>query len=249
MDKIKLYGERNTGSRYLVQLLKKNFDAELLRYTVPNNILWYRREWTKNLYFWLTYRNNLGWKHAYVRTDWMKPGWTEGVGFITVSKNPYSYLLSLYKRPYHVKGDKPATFLEFLQREWQLQGRDNMDVDHLANPVVLWNEKNRSYQELKEKFPDRVYNMTYEGLLDDYRRELEAVRDKLDLRTVGTYANVTESTKEHAKSNDYYRDYYLNEAWRKDLKPEEIAFINEHLDPEVMAFLGYGFQTPEVIAG
>ena len=248
MQKIKLYGERNTGSRYLVKLLKKNFDAELLRYTVPNNILWYRREWTKNLYFWLTYRYNFGWKHAYVRTDWLKPEWVENTGFITVSKNPYSYLLSLYKRPYHVKGDKPATFLDFLQREWKLQERDNMPVSSLPNPVVLWNQKNRSYMNLQRKFPERVYNMTYEGLLDDYARELRAVQEKLDLQPLGDYTNVTESTKEDAKSNDYYRDYYLGEVWRKDLNADQIAFINEQLDPEVMAFFGYAFQEAKPVA-
>ncbi len=241
MKKIKLYAERNTGSRYLLKLFAKNFDAKLVRSTVPNNILWYRREYTKNLYFWLTYGTNLGWKHAYVRTDWMSPSRVRDTGFVTLTKNPYSFLLSLYKRPYHLKDDKPRNLMEFLQRDWRLQHRDNMDVHRLDNPVALWNLKNKSYIELAEKFPHQVYNMTYEHLLSDYRGELDAIKDKLELSTRGSYGNISESTKEDAKSNTYYQDYYLKEEWRGELSPEHIEFINRHLDKDVMAFFQYEY--------
>ena len=35
------------------------------------------------------------------------------IRFVTLTKNPYSWLLSLYRRPYHA-GEKAETFAEFL---------------------------------------------------------------------------------------------------------------------------------------
>ncbi len=66
--RVKIYGERNTGTNYLSALLDKNLDAELLPGVVPSVVdivqaLVPEREAIKTLYSSLTFARHLGWKH------------------------------------------------------------------------------------------------------------------------------------------------------------------------------------------
>ena len=61
-----------------------------------------------------------------------------------------------------------------------------------------------------------------------------------------THDNKFELTEESTKSDDvghkdfdYYRDYYLNEHWRKDLENEHIMAINRFLEPVLVENSGY----------
>src|SRR4030067_624538 len=73
---LKIYGVRNTGTNYLHQLVESNLDVELLPGVVPLSVLRLRRflpnteffnEMVRDLYFIVSYRKNLGWKHSLVK--------------------------------------------------------------------------------------------------------------------------------------------------------------------------------------
>ena len=240
--KIKLYGERNTGTRYLERLLRLNLDAELLRGSVPIRLqrLFRYNEDLRDLFFWLTYRRNLGWKHAMAPdpgTAARARGGCESLVFVTLTKNPYSWLLSLYRRPYHFGGEL-SSFAEFLVSPWSTVRRERAG-DGFRSPVDMWNQKNRAYLRLYEL--GRVDNLRYEDLLADPEGTISRLCSRFSIeRKSPRFLNVTESTKDrHRKDHDYYRRYYLEEQWRSELDREHLGIINRSLDVELLRAFGY----------
>lgn len=246
MKIIKLYGERNTGTNYLSKLIDQNFEVNQLRGTVPRNKLLLLSEGSKDLYFNFTRKQNLGWKHSAVLMPLVEDFKDlHQCCFISLSKNPYSFLLSLYKRPYHYHGPMPASFSEFIRSPWKLRGRDHAPASKFENPIELWNFKNQSYLKLKSAFPEKTYNMTYESLLADYGAELLKIQAFFELKTISSdFANYSKSTKDANVSHKDYQKYYLNEEWRKDLKPEDVEYINSYLNKELLSAFDYKIVNP-----
>ena len=208
MKKVKIYGERNTGTRYLSQLITGNLKVEQLRGVVPDTKFWKMNEFNKNLYFTQTSKFNLGWKHSFVDLATLQnhPD-LNNIYFVTLSKNPYSFLLSLYKRPYHYKGTKPENFLQFLQARWLVQKRDNHDSTGYQNPIELWNSKNSSYMALKELLPEQTINIRYEDLLEHPETSISEFSDLSGIQKTPVFLNLLRSTKEQSKSFSYYQKF------------------------------------------
>ena len=105
--KVKIYGERNTGTNYLYDLIDHNLKVNLFRGVVSQpfgRIAGYSpfTQFLKDRYFQFTFADNLGWKHslphdpAFIKQK-IK---ADDLLFITITKNPYSWLLSLFRRPF-----------------------------------------------------------------------------------------------------------------------------------------------------
>lgn len=241
---VKVYGERNTGTNYIDKLIRMNLEAILLNGVAPRHIQILQRilpgkQIVRDRYFELTYGKNLGWKHTRVKSeselrqyDILK----KGVCFVTVTKNPYSWLLSLHRRPYHqYYGEKPD-FVSFLRTPWKTVGRDHCE-SVLRNPVELWNIKNKSYLRLK---PFECANVTSESVLADPKALIDGLSDSFSIPTSNKYfSNLDESTKDKSKNFDYYNDYYLNERWKDELTDESISIINSRLDKSIVDHFGY----------
>jgi len=239
---LKIYGERNTGTNYLIRLLKKNYKEEISMGVVPRGH-WRRLEFTKDLYYSLTIKKNLGWKHGYIDMTKIEDSPIfDSTGFITLSKNPYSFLLSLYKRPYAIKGKKPDSFFEFIQKPWGVRGRENYHKKAFKNPIQMWNEKNKSYILFNEKFPDKVLTLKYENFLNDFSEQLTQVENKFSIQSINKHENLTASTKKDPKTYDDYKNYYLNRKYLEEFSAEELSFISSELDPDVLKYFGYDFQ-------
>lgn len=240
MDKIKIYGERNTGTNYLSRLIVNNLNTTELRGTVPNSNFWQKSEFNKNLYFLFTFHRNLGWKHTFVNTSKLKLLHnTENICFITLTKNPYSFLLSLYKKPYHYKGILPKSFSDFLTTKWYVQKRDNIKANYYNNPIDLWNSKNTSYLDLKKNFDSQTLNIKYEDLLANPNEVIDKISSYFMLNKNQIFNNYTKSTKEDQKSFSYYQKYYIEEQWINELSDEEINIISQNLDPKIIKHYGY----------
>jgi hypothetical protein len=238
--KVKILGERNTGTRYLEQLVACNLSVELLRGGVPWPILrvFGPNEAVRDLYFRLTYRRNLGWKHAMAPSAARLQALDRAeVVFLTLTKNPYAWLLSLYRRPYH-QPQMPETLAAFVRSPWHTVAREG-HREAFRSPVVLWNEKNRGYLALGSGVC--VRNLRYEDLVRDPETVVSEIAAQFALpRRQPQFVNVTNSTKQEAqKSFDDYQAYYLEERWRDKLDPEVVALINADLDEELMRRFGY----------
>jgi hypothetical protein len=241
---IKLYGERNTSTNYLSKLIELNLDAIEIPGTVPPRIgdlpdTVPGNELVRDIYFRLAYAKTLGWKHTRVKPFSALRHYRlvrDRTVFVTITKNPYSWLLSLHQRPYHQRySDRPA-FEEFLRRRWKTVWRDNLAAASLL-PVELWNVKNRSY--VQSGHPD-ILNLTSEAILNDPEQVIRTMSDRYTIpMKQSAFVNYERSTKEAGKNNAYYRDYYLCERWRDKLSDEAVAIINESLDDDLMTRFGY----------
>ncbi|MBI3926773.1 MAG: hypothetical protein HY319_14630 [Armatimonadetes bacterium] len=238
--RLKLYGERNSGTRYLERLLRRNLRVRLLPGTVPRLLdsLSLGNEWVKDLYFRKTFGRNLGWKHMLVpEADWL-PGDTF---FVCLTKDPYSWLLSLYRRPHHARR-RYSSFQAFLAAPWESVGREN-SPPCFANPMDLWNQKTASYLRLARARPTLL--VTYEELLADPPAVVARIGELSEGRPrSGPFRNISRSTKAGGRDYAFCRDYYLDRRWARELEPGALLLINEHLDAGLMARLGYPRMEP-----
>ncbi|MCB9100069.1 MAG: hypothetical protein H6632_11045 [Anaerolineales bacterium] len=238
--KVKIYAERNTGSRYLAKLLWRNLDVTVLRWGEPRGLrkLIRNHESLMDIYWGVTFRQNLGWKHRLAPSaEELKNVDISHVLFLTLTKNPYSWLLSLYRRP-HNHEKTWDDFNSFLRSPWQPVGREN-HAGPFQNPIVMWNEKNRAYLKLNNFAT--ACNLRYEDLL----AKPEAVIDEIALkynvpRRFGLFVNVIQSTKkDYEKDFDYYQRYYLEEKWKDKLDSSTLTIINQYLDHDLVTKFGY----------
>jgi len=243
--RIKIYGERNTNTNYLEQLIRLNLDAEQIPGVVPPYLKTIQKilpgkEWLRDWFFSMTPQHNLGWKHTRVMSgqelrhfDILK----QGICFISITKNPYSWLLSLHRKPYshQYSGSKPD-FETFLRTPWKTVARDN--CEHLLHsPIELWNIKNASYLQLEEL---NGLNITTESTVQDPEAVITRISEHFSIdRLSPRFLNYEKSTKDSSKDFTYYQDYYLNERWRDSLSGKAAAIISEAVDKNLMRHYGY----------
>ena len=242
---IKIYGERNTGTNYLHQLIDLNFDAVLLSGSAPGYVAKVQRklpgnELIKDLYFRFTFPRNLGWKHLKVPCANVLRQLSicsKRILFVTVTKNPYSWLLSLYKRPYHAPQTALLDFEDFLRSPWRTVRRENAP-NMFINPIDMWNKKNASYLQLSGEFP--TINLKYEDLLADPTATLSQIARCFSLQEkYQEFRNIESSSKGDARDFAFYQSYYLDEKWREELSGEAVNIINSQLDTGLMQHFRY----------
>ncbi len=243
---IKIYGERNTGTNYLQELVKTNLDVNILPGIMPSRLVNQQKylldnEIAMDIYDFMTYHKTLGWKHSLVRNKETikktKIYKENKVYFLTITKNPYSWLLSLYKRPYHQKIEKEMSFSEFINHPWKSVYREHSQKT-FENPIDLWNKKNKSYIELRKNF--NTINLTYENLISEPQNIINHISNDFSIKEkIQDFQNINNSTKSDSKKFVDYQDYYLKEKWREELSPDVIKTINTFLDPEVVNYFNY----------
>lgn len=245
MLKVKIYGERNTNTNYLEKLINSNFHVDLLVGTVPPYIYKIQNflpgnEYLRDLYFKYTADKNGGWKHSFPKLPKLV---SEDPLVVTLTKNPYAWLISLYSKPYH-QSKRYNSFETFLQSEWVSIKRENSPRYMFNNPIELWNHKNRAYLNLKEKC--KLMTLTSEQLITNPSVVLEDISINYDLNYKnGTFVNYTKPAKQdNEKDNQYYKNYYMNELWHNKLSAESLKLINNHLDQSVMEVFNYKVLKP-----
>ena len=254
---IKIYGERNTGTNFVQALLDSNFNVTLQ----PGTPHYVRRKiygiagrllprqltaWAVTLlrgdqYYARLFARDLGWKHALI-PDFPAGSnpYPPGICFVTLTKNPYAWLLSLHRRPYGMLDatiDLPKlAFTEFVQMPWKSNPRENGPAE-FTNAIVMWNEKAKSYLRLPK------YGLTYHARYEDVVRSPEQfvrqIAEKFGLQQPAKIKIVMNSTKGDSQRYEDYRDYYTAQTWRARLSADDIATINRWLDPDMVRIFGY----------
>ena len=237
-SRLKIFGERNCGTNYLQKLAYDNLEVAILGGGVPVRFSRTKQNWFREFFFFLTAKRNLGWKHGVPNINHIKKfKHADSLHIVTITKNPYSFLLSLYKRPYHYVGEKPSTFQEFLESPWILQNRDGINKKKLDSPVELWNYKNAAYLGLQSHF-DFVSNIRYEDLLSKPETIFKQVCSDGGIE-VKSFHNAYSSTKKSNMTYEDYANYYLNELWKSKLNVDSINVINGYLDYSLVEKFGY----------
>lgn len=253
MQKLKIYGERHTSSNYLSRLVALNLQVEELPGTAPRYLrkvesLIGARHWLRDRYFARTFEDNLGWKHTLVpdaetlaNSKVMRNG---RVHIVTLTKNPYSWLLSMFRSPYHENAGKrkrsaggDMSFETFLQQPWITLRRENAPPV-LDSPIQLWNLKNAALAALPDEM---AMNLTTEQTIIKPQQVIADIAQRFALpMKQAEFVNFEDSTKNRpGQAWAYYHDYYLNEVWRKDFSAEAIAIVNQQVDEDLMRLFGY----------
>ncbi|MCB0807331.1 MAG: hypothetical protein KDC05_16175 [Bacteroidales bacterium] len=207
MKKVKIYGQQNSGTIYLEWLIKRNLDVELDE------------------------SPELGWKHRLApEKDEIPDQHRESTLFICLVKNPYSWLLSMHKRPYFHESLKKLSFTDFTR----------FSFGDYRNPVVMWNKKIGSFVELGD-YVNHHTMVRYEDLLTDIAGSLNNLTEKFGIPKPTIYKDIKNLlTNSHGiKTQKFHRDFYLEEKWKKALRPQHLENINGFLDKDLMHTLNY----------
>jgi len=250
---VKVFGERNTGTRALIRMLAAQKDVRMqplgergalnlpqnadLRAVIEGT---YKGKWRK------IYRDALrdneqalacptkAWKHSL-------PIWDEAfvkkrAHVVFCVRNPYSWALSLARRPYHQKGPKTVRTQDFVTQPWLTVSRDNMDAV-LRSPMELWNGKVAAYGAFmrRAEVPTRV--IRFERFVADPEAEVRQVLSDFGIGFKNVRSVV--STKNSSMTLEDISAYYRREDWKGALTKDTVEAINGAIDWELAAQYGY----------
>lgn len=257
---VKVFGERNTGTRALIKMLTSQPHVGLrpqgasrapetseLHAVIEAT---YSGRWRK------IYRDALldtaqvaacptkTWKHAAPVWD---AAFTENKAHVVFCiRNPYSWVLSLANRPYHQRGPKPKSLLEFVTQPWLTLGRDNT-APILRSPMALWNLKLASYGTFVKRANVPTATMKFEHFVGDPVTEVTKLLTDFDIR----YENIKKigtSTKGSTRTQTEIAAYYRAERWKDDLTEDLVQAINRFTDWRVAEKYGYEKLNPSDFA-
>ncbi len=255
--RLKIFGERNTGTRALAQMIRHNTDARLQFFSAPKNeraaefeALWTQVENIPRAAWRKMYRDALldmevaqadatrAWKHT-------KPVWTsefakQNISPVFMVRNPYSWFLALARRPYHRRGIYARSLEEFADSPWMTVGRDNMDRI-LPSPLTLWNDKLRAYgmfegRAKSAKLPTSV--IKFEDFVIDPVAVVRALMVKLDI-PFDDIQPIQKSTKDDSRNQPEIANYYAAEQWKEYLSQGLVETLNNLIDWDTAATHGY----------
>lgn len=247
--RFKVFGERNTGTNAFTQMMKRNSSTQFhpstiselspmrskvismlskagLKYEIRETLIdsaFYGRPTVKM------------WKHS-ATNFYLGP--MHQTHFIFMVRHPLSWLIGLFRKPYHILVNKPQTLSEFSDLNWKVLRRDNVSKTHYK-PLELYSEKLESYLFLigqleKNGIPYTV--LKFEDLVTNQKRVFERLSPNLIMPNK-TFVELSESTKDTSKNSQFYASYYSNEIWRSEFP--EIESICNPLSNEAMSFFGY----------
>lgn len=258
---VKIFGERNTGTRALGALLRQlpgvtnrvpgARPAEVADGALEAAIETQMRGPWKKLYLHalrdeaearLTTEDP--WKHAVPR---LTPAMIAArAGIVMMVRNPYSWLIGLARRPYHIKGPNADCLEDFAARPWMTERRERMGAI-VASPVDLWTAKAAATLALPERgavegLPCQI--LRFEDFLLDPATVARTCADALNLPS-GEIVPRDRNTKPGEAGLAVLQDYYSVERWRTWLTRTAVARINARLDPAVVEALGYRMLDPD----
>lgn len=184
-------------------------------------------------------RNRVGgvaaWKHA---APYFDPSFAKAeASVIFILRNPYSWLISLYKRPHHAKGISCETLEQFIDFPWMTIAKDRV-APVLNSPMNLWNEKLSAYADFQECCDIPFYQIRFENFVQNPVETLAAALVSFGFETDGLAA-IPLSVKNKSHSATGLADYYAQEKWRQRLTRQSVALINQHTDWQVAKRFGY----------
>jgi len=176
LRKFTIYGERGSGTNYLEQIMKMNFNA---------NLTW-----------------DYGWKHFFGFCD-DKLNCSDDTLFICIVRNPVDWLNSLYRNPWHLPKNIKTTVNTFLNSEiyshnhnfqWRHMYNDVKNVTKTKTEImedrnIYTGERYKNIFELRhtkmkwmiEDLPKKVKHyifIKHEDLLYDFDNTLQKINEK-----------------------------------------------------------------------
>lgn len=249
--KIKIFGERNTGTNVIKEMIKTNTKS----FVFPGTA----REVSNSIGEEIRARKKAGllgneekeqmidevfsgldllrqWKHTATRFQLNND--ISDTHFIFTVREPRSWLVGLFKKPYHILVDKPDNFTDFATLDWRVVARDNV-AKPCYKPMDLYAEKLYSYMEFINELEKK--NISYSVVrFESFVQNQEAIFDDLKYyfdSPSTEFREVNDSTKDKAKDSQFYKQYYENEIWKEEFPG--VMDISSPIDNATSRFFGF----------
>jgi len=253
---IRVLGERNTGTRALIQMMRAqpsvrlfprgergpadppelaNLAAQVDRIKGPWQAIY--MDALRDRAFAMACPTKL-WKHARLEPD---PAFAaKSAHLVFCVRDPYSWVISLARNPYHFRGTMPKTLAAFIAHPWMTLGRDNMAAV-LASPLELWNGKNRAYRDFPRDIVP-VETLKFEDFIAAPEVAAARILEAFNVPH-GPVERLKDSTKDSRSLADI-ADYHAREGWVDWLTSGAVDAINAAIDWDVAAAFGYARRDP-----
>lgn len=252
---VKIFGERNTGTRALGALVRQVPNvtyrirprAEIPPFdgAVEAAIESQMRGHWRRLYLHAlrddqaaTHAQDDPWKHALPRltASMIKAR----VKTLMLVRNPYSWLVGLARRPYHLKGPQAQTLDQFAARPWMTERREGLPAV-LASPLDVWSRKMRGCLDYRTAahgadLPTEI--LRFEVFIQNPRAVAAMALHDLGIQAE-PLQDMPKNTKAHEPDLAILQCYYAQELWRARLTRETVRRVNARVDWEVAGVLGY----------
>jgi len=231
LKKYQIFGERNSGTTYLKQVLDANFKLECT--------------------------SEYGFKHWFIKDHQPRgrPNSTtdneclrslddsEDTLFIFIVRDPIGWLQSMHKKPYHAPEHKNLSFGSFIRKKWicyekkcpsvHIPGKSMTPwnkklnepyyfIEESANICTLRNEKNAHFLSLKDRVK-HFFVIRLDRLLED----IWAMALELNLET-----KLVEITLPEYRKPNFYGE----------ICQEDLGYIKQELNLELEISLGFKIQ-------
>lgn len=154
-----IYGERCSGTNYLENIIKKNFDVE---------VTW-----------------DYGWKHFFGHSDLSN---SDDVLFICIVRNPFDWINSFYKIPSHLPMKMRQNIVTFLNGEVISMSYDKPGSEIMEDRNIYTKRRYKNIFELRhtklkyliEDLPTKVKNyifIRYEDLQNDFSATMQKIKN------------------------------------------------------------------------
>ena len=248
MHSVKIFGERNTGTNALAKIIERNSASRCLpavaadvdpaaarrAYRRWNTAA--RRERIIDSVF--APRGPLdAWKHC--ATDFPDASLFANTLVLFTVRHPASWLVSLFRKPYHRLGPKVRSIEELMMTPAQTVDRERLGARSLL-PLDLYQRKFDSYVELAARLTEHGVPHHFVRFEDLILRQEEVFRAIApDLADAGKqFQELRKSTKDESKTLEDYQRYYGEELWRSRLCGLEDA-VNSQIDWDRFRRFGY----------
>ena len=249
---VKIFGERNTGTNALLQLLKINSESEFHPGTMSELAYYTARKMAvlQSLGLKAEKREKMidkvfegrpllqRWKHSATNVTLDELEAIEDARFIFTVRSPLSWLVGLYKRPYHIQTERSHSLTAFAEGNWIPVKRENLTAD-FYKPLDLLEEKWKSYVNLMQRLECkgiRYKIVKFEDFVVDQYNVFESLKGFVGVPEA-SFRELRQSTKEKNKDSKYYATYYANEVWRSEYP--EIDRVRNTVSGELCSVFGY----------
>lgn len=189
MVNIKIYGERNSGTTFLMKLLEKN----LLNVNIEDGL----------------FTNRMGWKHSFLYKNIVKK-YKRNTIFIFLIRDLEPWLKSMYKNPYHIgrrRNIKEFIRKPILPKEGRRRHPINLDMRERSNIVSLRYGKILSYLSAMSHLENCLF-LNLGDLQKNYEKVLAFISKNFNIRKREKVIPILKHTK--TKTNMQNRKYNLD---------------------------------------
>jgi hypothetical protein len=247
IEMVKIFGERNSGTNALAQVIANNsksrllpstefdIDAEASRRAWAQTDPCQREQLLDRIYDAVP--NPHMWKHT--ATNFSD---TAGFGSTLVLfcvKHPASWLTSLFRNPYCIPTERPSNIADFLEYEWETPARERLSRG-VFRPLELYNAKIRAHL-------DFARHLGSEGIASMFVRQEDLLLNQKEVfRSLATHLAEPRSrfrarrrsTKKGWMPVFFVRRYYQRERWRESLRGLE-SKVNAQVDWSTLKQFAY----------